>query len=66
MNKKELQFGIQLNKIPIKRLIEQDGKMLHGTIDLGVNSNKSEETTYALVFLLVCLNGHFILKYTLN
>lgn len=61
MNGKELQFGLQVDEISIKRSIEWDGKMFHGTVNLGLdndNDGNSEEATYALVFMLVCLNGH--------
>jgi len=54
MNGKELQFGIQVDEISIKRSIEWDGKMFHGTVDLGLNNDNddnSEEATYALVYL---------------
>lgn len=59
---RELQFGMQVDEMSIKRWIEWDGKMYHGAVDLGLdvdNSDHYEEASYALVFMLVCLNYHF-------
>lgn len=58
---KELQFGMQVDEMSIKRWIEWDGKMYHGVVDVGLNCNSDhcEEATYVWVFMLVCLNYHF-------
>ncbi|CAL1671743.1 unnamed protein product [Lasius platythorax] len=55
----KLQFGIQVDEMSIKKMIEWDGKQYHGQVDLGLDNDESEEATYALVIMLVCLNGHF-------
>lgn len=41
---------------------EWDGNKFHGLVDIGTNDNDCEdvvEANYALVFMLVALNGHF-------
>lgn len=55
----KLQFGVQVDEMSIKKGIEWDGKRYHGQIDLGLQNEETEEATYALVIMLVSLNGHF-------
>ncbi|KMQ86508.1 thap domain-containing protein 9-like protein [Lasius niger] len=55
----KLQFGVQVDEMSIKKGIEWDGKRYHGQIDLGLQNEETEEATYALVIMLVFLNGHF-------
>ena len=50
---------MQVDEISIKKMIDWDGKQYHRQVDLGLNNDESEEATYALVIMLVCLNGHF-------
>lgn len=57
---KELQFGIQLDEMSIKKQMELRNNMWHGMVDIGLHQNQStEEASYALVVMLVCINGHF-------
>ena len=59
---KELQFGIQMDEMSLKKQIEFHNNMWHGMVDIGLPENQnqsSEEASYALVAMLVCLNGHF-------
>lgn len=55
----KLQFGLQVDEMSIKRSVEWDGKKYRGHVDLGLENEESEEATYALVYMIVCLNGHF-------
>ncbi|KYN03298.1 THAP domain-containing protein 9, partial [Cyphomyrmex costatus] len=58
---KELQFGMQVDEISLKKEIEFKHGECYGLVDIGGSNNtdKSKEASYALVFMLVCLNGHF-------
>jgi len=58
---KELQFGMQVDEMSLKKQIEFKHGECYGLVDIGGSNNtgKSEEASYALVFMLVCLNGHF-------
>ncbi|KMQ83413.1 thap domain-containing protein 9-like protein [Lasius niger] len=55
----KLQFGLQVDEMSIKKSVEWDGKRYHGQVDLGLENDESEAATYALVYMTVCLNGHF-------
>lgn len=56
---KQLQFGMQADKMHIKKCVETDGKALYGFVDLGTEvSNDSDQASSALVYMLVALNGH--------
>lgn len=55
----KLQFGLQVDEISIKNSVEWDGKKYHGQVDLGLENEESEEATYALVYMIVSLNGYF-------
>jgi len=55
----KLQFGLQVDEISIKNSVEWDGKKYHGQVDLGLANEESEEATYALVYMIVSLNGYF-------
>lgn len=60
LNGKELQFGLQLDEMSVKKLIELKHNVWYGLVDIGgLGKNNSEEASYALVAMLVCLNGHF-------
>jgi len=58
---KKLQFGMQVDEMSLKKQIEFKHGECYGLVDIGGSNNtgKSEEASYALVFMLVCLNGHF-------
>ena len=56
---KDLIFGLQVDEMHIKKSIEFDGNVFYGFVDIGKGaSDKSEEATMALVYMLVALNGH--------
>ncbi|XP_025264168.1 uncharacterized protein LOC105251182 [Camponotus floridanus] len=60
LNGKELQFGLQLDEMSVKKLIELKHNVWYGLVDIGgLGKNNSEEASYVLVAMLVCLNGHF-------
>ena len=54
----KLQFGMQV-EMSLKKMSEWDGKRFYGQVDMGLDNEETEEATYALVIMLVSLNGHF-------
>jgi len=61
LKNKELQFGMQVDEMSLKKQVEFKNGQCYGLVDIGGTNDtgKSEEASYALVFMLVCLNGHF-------
>lgn len=57
---KELQFGIQLDEMSIKKQIESRNNVWHDMVDIELQQNQfTKEASYPLVAMLVCINGHF-------
>ncbi|KMQ87535.1 thap domain-containing protein 9-like protein [Lasius niger] len=54
-------FALMVDEMSIRRSIEWDGKNYHGFVDLdtGMSGDDMPEATYALVFMIVSINGHF-------
>ena len=55
----DLQFGLQVDEIHLKKCIETDGSKSYGYVDLGTGSlDYSESAKVAQVFMLVGYNNH--------
>ncbi|KMQ93551.1 thap domain-containing protein 9-like protein [Lasius niger] len=58
---RKIMFALMVDEMSIRRSIEWDGKNYHGFVDLGTGMSGDDmpEATYALVFMIVSINGHF-------
>lgn len=58
---RKMLFSLMVDKMSIRRSIEWDDQKYHGFIDLGTDlcGDDIPEATYALVFMIVSINGHF-------
>lgn len=56
-----MHFSLMLDEMSIKHQVEWDGKEYHGFVDIGTELDDDElpEVSYALVFMIVSINGHF-------
>lgn len=57
-----MKYGLEIDKMFIKKCVEWDGRKSYGLVDVGINLDDIDddrEATYAFVVMLVALNGHF-------
>lgn len=54
-------FNLAIDEMSIKQQIDWDGKKYTGFINLGTDIDTDElpQAQYALVFLVICINGHY-------